>query len=79
MYFELRRDFESAGLRGRSKASIDEFKRLRKLFTRDAFEAGYLAWALQRLQPVASAPGVALFAHHLAYYYRFFGVSGVKA
>jgi len=78
-YFELRKDFELAGLRGRSKASIDEFKRLRKLFTGDAFEAAYSAWVSQKSQPVASAPGVALVAHHLAFSYRFFGVSGVKA
>jgi len=74
-YFELRKDFDLAGVRGRSQAVLDTMKRLRKVFQGDQFEAAYGAWLEHGSKPGLPGPAVALTTHHLDYSYRFFGVN----
>ena len=73
-YFELRKDFEVAGLRGRSQAVLDTMKRLRKTFQGDRFEVEYAAWISAGSQPIPAGPSMILTTHHLNHSYRFFGV-----
>ena len=72
-YFELRKDFELAGLRGRSQAVLDNMKRLRRTFQDPQFDVQYAAW-LHSSKPVPTGPAVEFSPYHLPHSYRFFGV-----
>ena len=72
-YFELRKDLDTAGFRGRSQAVLDIMKRLRRAFSDSRFEVQYEAWlsGSQHLQP---GPEITFSTYHLDHSYRFLEV-----
>jgi len=68
-YFELRKGVETSGLRGRSQAEMDTWKRLRKTYGGSEFETQYTAWLTGA--SVATAPAVTVSTYHLPYSYGF--------
>ena len=69
-YFELRKDIDSAGLRGRTQAEMDTWKRLRKTYAGAEFETQYTAW-LAGADLVTPGPSLAMSAYHLDHSYGF--------
>ena len=75
-YFEMRRDFESAGVRGRPLAALDTMKRLRKTFAEPRFQEQYAAWcvaAQANMQRTEAQSGPAFSTFELRHEYRIFG------
>ena len=72
-YFELRKDFDGAGFRGRSQAVLDTMKRLRRTFSDTRFDGEYTSW-LSGSQPVQSGPKITFSTYYLNHSYRFLKV-----
>ncbi len=68
-YFEMRKDFTLAGLRGRSQAALDAMKRLQKTFAGLRFEQQYDAW-ISLAAPVPSAAAPTFTTFQLEHDYR---------
>ncbi len=69
-YFELRKDIDAVGLRGRTQAAMDIWKRLRKTYAGADFETQYAAW-LAGAAIVAPGPAMAVSTYHLNHSYAF--------
>ena len=72
-YFELRKDLETAGYRGRSQAVLDTMKRLRRAFSESRFDVQYEAWRSGSRHP-QRGPEIAFSTFHLNHSYRFLEV-----
>ncbi len=75
-YFEMRRDFESAGVRGRLLAALDTMKRLRKTFAETRFQEQYVGWCVAEKatkQQLQAPAGPAFSTFELRHEYRIFG------
>jgi hypothetical protein len=75
-YFEMRRDFDTVGVRGRPLAALDTMKRLRRTFSDVRFQEQYAIWSATEqggahASEVRSGPVFSTF--ELRHDYRIFG------
>ena len=69
-YFELRKDIDTVGLRGRTQAEMDNWKGLRKIYAGVEVDTQYAAW-IAGTPWVAPASSVAVSVYHLDHSYGF--------